>query len=193
MTLVIIFGPPAVGKMTVGLELERLTGFRLFHNHMTVDPVVRLFPFNSPPYSRLVTEFRQRIFEEYAATNEHGLIFTFVWALDDAVDRLFIERAVRTFREQGADVCFVELQATQDERLRRNETPLRRAEKRRQLDIDGSRAFIVAADERYQLNTRGDFFFPDRHLKIDNTALEPETVARRVVDHFGLPLLPRTG
>ena len=47
MTLVIIFGPPAVGKMTVGLELERLTGFRLFHNHMTVDPVIRLFPFDS--------------------------------------------------------------------------------------------------------------------------------------------------
>jgi hypothetical protein len=37
MTLVIIFGPPAVGKMAVGMELEHLTGFRLFH--MTVDPV----------------------------------------------------------------------------------------------------------------------------------------------------------
>jgi hypothetical protein len=50
MTLVIIFGPPAVGKMTVGLELQRLTGFGLFHNHMTVDPVIRLFPFDSAPY-----------------------------------------------------------------------------------------------------------------------------------------------
>jgi hypothetical protein len=39
VTLVIIFGPPAVGKMTVGLELERLTGFRLLHNHMTVGDV----------------------------------------------------------------------------------------------------------------------------------------------------------
>src|SRR6188508_1133674 len=59
MTLVIIFGPPAVGKMTVGLALERLTGFRLFHNHMTVDPVIRLFPFESPAYRRLVQEFRR--------------------------------------------------------------------------------------------------------------------------------------
>ena len=69
MTLVIIFGPPVVGKMTVGLELERLTGFCLFHNHMTVDPVVRLFPFESPAYRRLVTEFRRRVFEEYVATD----------------------------------------------------------------------------------------------------------------------------
>jgi hypothetical protein len=128
---------------------------------MTVDSVVRLFPFSSPPYNRLVTEFRQRIFEEYAATDERGRIFTFVWALDEAGDRQFILRAVRTFREQGSDVCFVELQATQEERRRRNETPLRRAEKWRQSDLDGSRTFIVAADERYQLNTRGDFLFSD--------------------------------
>jgi hypothetical protein len=58
----------------VGLELAQLTGFRLFHNHMTVDPVMRLFPFDSPAYRRLVTEFRRRIFEEFAATNERGLI-----------------------------------------------------------------------------------------------------------------------
>jgi hypothetical protein len=77
MTLVIIFGPPAVGKMTVGLALERLTGFRLFHNHMTVDPVIRLFPFESPAYRRLVQEFRRRIFEEFASSEEPGLIFTF--------------------------------------------------------------------------------------------------------------------
>ena len=30
MKLIVIFGPPAVGKMTVGLELQRRTGLRLF-------------------------------------------------------------------------------------------------------------------------------------------------------------------
>jgi hypothetical protein len=32
---VVIFGPPAAGKMTVGRELAALTGWRLFHNHRT--------------------------------------------------------------------------------------------------------------------------------------------------------------
>ncbi len=36
-TLVYLYGPPAVGKLTVATELQRLTGFRLFHNHLTVD------------------------------------------------------------------------------------------------------------------------------------------------------------
>lgn len=62
MTLVVIFGPPAVGKMTVGMELERLTGMRLFHNHMTVDPVLQFFPFGSEPFSKLVGKFRRQIF-----------------------------------------------------------------------------------------------------------------------------------
>lgn len=37
MKLVIITGPQAVGKMTVGQELEKLTDLKLFHNHMTID------------------------------------------------------------------------------------------------------------------------------------------------------------
>ena len=109
MTLVIIFGPPAVGKMTVGLELQRLTGFGLFHNHMTVDPVIRLFPFDSDPYRRLVSEFRRRIFEEYAASGSSGLIFTFVWVLDDPEDRAFVDRTAELFTSLGGTVCFVEI------------------------------------------------------------------------------------
>jgi len=188
MTLVIIFGPPAVGKMTVGIELERRTGFRLFHNHMSVDPVMRLFSFESPSYSRLVSEFRRRVFEEFSASEERGLIFTFVWALDDEQDRRFVDATMGIFVEKGADVYFVELEATQEVRLLRNETPLRLAEKRPQRDTAGSRAFLLDADRRYRLNSKGDFPYPELHLKIDNTDLTPETVARRITERFGLPV-----
>jgi hypothetical protein len=186
VTLVIIFGPPAVGKMTVGLELKRLTGFRLFHNHMTVDPVIQLFPFNSAAYRRLVTEFRRRIFEEYAASDNTGLIFTFVWVLDDPEDRAFIDSTVETFTSRGGNVCFVELEATQAERLRRNETPLRIAEKWPQRDIPGSRAFLLDADAKYQMNSREPVFRPERHLKVDNTTLEPDVVAQQIATYFSL-------
>ncbi len=189
MTLVIIFGPPAVGKMTVGLELERMTGFRLFHNHMTVDPVLRLFPFESPAYRRLVGEFRRRIFEEFAATDQPGMVFTFVWAVDDPRDRELVDNAMSTFARHGAETYFLELEATQAERLKRNETPLRLQEKRLR-DTAGSRAFLLAADRQYQLNTKGSFVYPDRHLKVDNTALEPAVVAEMFIRHFNLPLRP---
>jgi hypothetical protein len=54
MKLVVIFGPPAVGKMTVGYELARLTGLRLFHKHMTIDLVLNFFEFGDERFLRLV-------------------------------------------------------------------------------------------------------------------------------------------
>lgn len=39
-TLIYILGGQAVGKMTVGVELQKNTNLKLFHNHMTVQPVV---------------------------------------------------------------------------------------------------------------------------------------------------------
>jgi hypothetical protein len=66
MRLVFLYGPPAVGKLTVALELAALTGFKVFHNHLTVNPLVALFERNSPPHSRLLREFRVRMLEEAA-------------------------------------------------------------------------------------------------------------------------------
>jgi hypothetical protein len=37
MKFVLIFGPQAVGKMTVGQELEKITELKLFHKHMSIE------------------------------------------------------------------------------------------------------------------------------------------------------------
>jgi hypothetical protein len=186
--LVILFGPPAVGKMAVGMELERLTGLRLFHNHMTIDLVLRFFEFGEPAFHRLVSEFRARIFEEVAASGLPGLVFTYVWALDVPDDRAFVDHLCGIFQARGAEVCFVELAADLEERLRRNETELRLAEKRPKRDLERSRRLLLEAEEKYRLNSAGDFFYPERHLRIDNTHLPPDAVARRIAEAFRLPL-----
>jgi len=190
-SLVVIFGPPAVGKMTIGLELERLTGLPLFHNHMSADPILRYFDFGTPAFGRLVGEFRRRLFEEVAASDLPGLIFTYVWALDDPRDRASVDRLTHIFSERGAQICFVELKATQAERLARNETPLRLKQKAPKRDVGRSRQHLLDADVQYQLNTNDDFFYPERHLQIENTALNPDVVALRVIDHFHLPSCAR--
>lgn len=186
--LVILFGPPAVGKMTVGFELQRLTGLRLLHNHMTIDLVLRFFPFGSPPFRRLVDEFRTRIFEEVAGSSLPGLIFTFVWSLQDPQDKEFIDRVLAIFRARGAEVCFVELVATLDERLRRNETEFRLAQKAPKRNLERSRHNLLETEENHRCNTEGDFFYPESHLRIENTHLTPEAVARQIADRFDLPL-----
>ena len=127
MSLVIIFGPPAVGKMSVGHELQELTGLRLFHNHATIELVLQFFPFGDPGFFSLVRELRHRVMDAVAASELPGLIFTYVWAFDDPRDRQAVEAFAGIFERHGRPVFFVELEATQEERIRRNGTEFRLA------------------------------------------------------------------
>jgi hypothetical protein len=182
---VIIFGPPAVGKMSVGVELAELTGLKLFHNHMTIDLVLNLFNFGEPPFHRLVAEFRRRIFEEVAASDLPGIIFTFVWALDLESDRAFIDRSCDIFRERGADIYFVELEAELSERIKRNESEFRLSQKPPKRDVVSSRERLLEDEKKYKLNSEGDFFYTENYLKIINTDLSAHEAARLIVEKFG--------
>jgi len=184
-TLVFIVGPPAVGKMTVGHELAQRTGFKLFHNHHTIDLALRFFAFGTPPFHRLVNEFRRRILEEVAASDLPGVIFTFVWAFDHTSDDATVEEYSKIFRDRGGRVVYGELETTQEERLRRNETEFRLAEKPFKRDLDASRRQLLELDARYQLNSRGRFGGKQDYLHIDNTNLAAAEVADRIVETFG--------
>ena len=61
MHLVGIFGPPAVGKMTVGLAVRERTGFKLFPTHLHVAPILAIFPFSSAAFWRRAHGFRARL------------------------------------------------------------------------------------------------------------------------------------
>ncbi|MFN2567740.1 MAG: hypothetical protein ABR499_22325 [Gemmatimonadaceae bacterium] len=173
--------------MTVGHELAKRTGLKLFHNHHTIDLALRFFPFGTPPFQRLVGEFRRRIFEEVAASDLPGLIFTYVWAFDDPRDAAAVEEYGSIFRARGGRVVFVELEATQDERLRRNETEFRLAEKPFKRDLERSRRQLLELDAKYQLNSKGAFDARPDYFRVDNTDLSAAEVAERVIERFGLP------
>lgn len=186
-TLVFIVGPPAVGKMTVGHALAERTGLRLFHNHHTIELVLPFFPFGSPPFARLVGEFRRRIFEEVAASDLPGLVFTYVWAFDQESDTQSVERLAEIFAARGGRVLYVELQAAREERLRRNETEFRLAHKPSKRDLAASRERLLDADARYQLDSGGRYADRADWLRIDNTHLSPAEAAARIISHFALP------
>ena len=180
--LVFIFGPPAVGKMTVGRALAEKTGFRLLHNHMTIELLLNFFEFGSAPFSRLNTEFRRMLFRELADSELPGVIFTFMWALDLESERGDVDEVVEIFESRGARVFFVELEASLEARLLRNRHEDRLAAKASKRDVISSEKRLLASEEAYRLNTEDDFFYPERHLKIENTDLSPAAVAERIVE-----------
>ncbi len=183
MHFIIIFGPPAVGKMTVGLEIEKLTGIKLFHNHATIEPVLKLFEFGSPPFNRLVRSFRDQIFNEVANSDLTGLIFTFVWDLGDDSDKDFVMESCATFEQKNANIALVELSADLDERLIRNKLPDRLKAKPSKRNIEKSEQNLIALENNHQLNSNGNNInVPYRHISIDTTKLSASQTAKIIID-----------
>ena len=185
-TLIFIIGPPAVGKMAVGHELALRTGLKLFHNHQSIELVLRFFPFGSPPFNRLVREFRRRIFEEVAESDLPGLVFTYVWAFDEPSDAATVEEFASIFISRGARVLFVELEATLEERLRRNQTEFRLAEKPSKRDLEASQQRLLHNSTSYKLNSTGEFLGREDYLRIENTSLTASDTADLIIRHFAL-------
>jgi hypothetical protein len=188
MYFIIIFGPPAVGKMTVGLEIERLTGIKLFHNHATIEPVIKFFEFGSPPFRRLVDNFRRQIFNEVANSDLPGLIFTFVWDLDDDSDKEFVMESCATFKSIDADIALVELSADLDKRLIRNQLPDRLEAKPSKRNIENSENNLMALENNHRLNSSGEnITVPYTHISIDSSKLSANQTAQIIIDKLGLP------
>jgi hypothetical protein len=185
-TLVWICGPPAVGKMTVGLDLSDITGFPLFHNHLSIEAVLPVFSYGSPSFNRIVAQLRDSVFVEAARSDLPGLIFTMMWAFDLPGDLKFVEKQKSVFESAGGRVVFVELIADLETRLLRNASELRMSAKPSKQDVAASRQRLLANEEAYQLDSRGSFPFQE-YLRIDNTRLGPRAVAEQIAVHFALP------
>lgn len=183
MKLVIIFGSVAVGKMTVGQELAKITDLKLFHNHMTIEPVIDIFGYYE---GKTVKRLRQVFFEEFSKSGNYGMIFTYVWAFDYQSDWDYIKYVSDLFKKQGADVYYVELVASQDIRLERNITENRLKNKPSKRNLDFARKDLLNTDENCRTQSHeGEISFPN-YVKIDNSDISPEVVAKMIKSKFNL-------
>lgn len=189
MDLIVLIGSGAVGKMTVGQELMKITDFRLFHNHMIIEPVLEIFGrFDGSVISRL----REDVFDAFLKTEYAGMIFTFMWAFDMKEDWAYLKSVTDRFEATGGTVYYVELVADQAVRLERNHTENRLRNKPSKRDLAISDERLIREDTRYRLVSReGEIPF-EHYMRIDNTRLAPDETAKMIKDRFHLPGLSRT-
>jgi hypothetical protein len=123
-----------------------------------------------------------------------GLVFTYVWALEDDGDKLLVQGYVDIVESRGGRVYFVELETTQEERLVRNGSEFRLERKRSKRDLELSWSKLLELDESYVMNTgvaptaAEDLLEGRGYLRVDNTDLSAAEVAGRIVAEFDLPL-----
>src|SRR5437870_12904783 len=106
MRLVFIYGPPASGKLTVATELAKLTGFKLFHNHVSIQFVQSIFEFVTKTFWRLTGNYRLEMIEQ-AAKDEIDTIFTFVYSKCE--DVRYVEYVLKSVRSNRGQLWSVRL------------------------------------------------------------------------------------
>jgi hypothetical protein len=171
--LIFIYGAPATGKLTVGKELARLTGYKLHHNHMAIDLALALFDYADPPLLHLCQRINLDVFDVAAQAGLPGLIFTFAYGgpLDDP----FLDEVIRRFQD---DVRFVHLSCDLGE-LKRRVTRKDRQIYKKLSDP----AFLIRVLEAIDY---GKEIRHSHHLAIDTTNLPPPDTARKIVAYFEL-------
>ncbi len=176
MKLIFLHGMPGVGKLTVARALAEVTGFGVFHNHLTVDLVSSVFDFGTEPFVKLRERIWLDVFREAAKAKVNGLIFTF--AFEPTVAAGFVDRVRSIIETEGGEVLFVKLVCSAEELERRVV-----AESRQSLGkISDLKLFR-------ELNDTGTFADPgvtENRLVLDVTSLKPEDAARQIARELGL-------
>ena len=181
MKFVVIQGAQAVGKMTVGQELVKITKLRLLHGHVMYELIMEHF---GNIFGDVTNRLKDVVFEEFAKSENYGMIYTACLSFSHQKDLDYLNHITEIFEEVGAEIYYVELIASQETRLKRNKTENRLQYKISKRDIEKSDENLIYADTKGRfVSNEGEIPF-ENYMKIDNSNLGPGAVAQMIKDRF---------
>ena len=170
--LVFLYGPPAVGKLTVAKVIADRLPFKILHNHVTIDAVTEVLPFGSEAFWGVVGRFRRDLVAA-AAEEDIDLIYTYVFAPGD---EQHVAEIVAPYEEAGGTVLFVQLLAPREVLLERVLADSRR-EHGKPTDPETLEQMLDEYDDFTALAA------PDS-LRIDLAATSATDAADRIINHL---------
>jgi len=172
MKLIVLYGPPAAGKYTIAKAISEKTGYKFFHNHLTVDLLKSVFTFGTPDFFSLSQKIRLDIFEEAAKQNILGIVFTFVY--EKHTDDDFIKRLLERITSNNGEVVFIQIYCEKEGLLKRVTE-----ESRQQFQkVKSEETLHKILEEHDQISS---IDFVDSH-KIDSTHMTPEETISKVLE-----------
>ena len=181
MKFVVILGAQAVGKMTVGQELVKNTKLRLLTNHTMWEFVHERF---GEDFGNASDRLKEVILEEFSKSDEYGLIYTCCMNYDSREEWDWLRGITDMYKKVNAEIYYVELTASQEIRLRRNNTENRLLSKANKRDIEKSDKNLIDADKKARfVSNDGEILF-ENFMKIDNSNIAPDVAAKMIKEKF---------
>ena len=112
------------------------------------------------------------------------MIYTYMWAFDQQADWDYIEDIKSVFAPYNTEFYYVELVASREVRLQRNATENRLQNKASKRDVEISNQRLVSDDSNYRLESLDGEIKFENYIKIDNTELPPDVVAKIIKERF---------
>ncbi len=174
MKLVILYGPPAVGKLSVSEALAAETGFRVLHNHLFIDLAEAVYGERTQAMAAFTRQLRELSLGAAREARVLGIILTYVYARDrDAYILGLCERV----EAAGDEVCLVQLTASLATLEARVTEPSRRAFGKL-MTVEGLHETLGRLNEPHAT-------FEEREgLRIVTDDKTPAEVAAGIVQHW---------
>lgn len=134
----------------------------------------------------MVKVIREEIFKAFASSDNEGLIFTYVCYFDRSEDSEYLEELVKIFRDKNAEICYVELEANVEERLKRNITEHRLNHKPSKRDTERTENEIKKSTTTHRVNSDPGEVKEPNYLRINNTEISASEAAQQIKEHFNL-------
>ncbi len=173
MKLIFLYGPPASGKYTIAKAIAQKTGYKLFHNHLTVDLAKGVFDYGTKAFWELIHKIRLDIFEKAAKENISGMVFTYVYEKDS--DDGFVKQVLEKVNSNGGEIIFVQIYCDKETLLER-------------VKEDSRKQFqkVKTEEELLEMLSHGDLLssitFVQNH-KIDNTNLTVDETITKALEY----------
>ena len=108
---IFLLGAPAVGKKTIGKEIEKITGYPLFDNAKTVDIARLLFDFGTDEYRTYRNKLRFQFYEKLTKSKLVGLVSTYCYSSPE--NSLYLQNVSSLLSKFEWQTYFVMLKASQ--------------------------------------------------------------------------------
>ncbi|MEL6988066.1 MAG: shikimate kinase, partial [Bacteroidota bacterium] len=178
----------AVGKMTVGQTIADAMEYSFSHNHHSLELANEMFDWGTPEFKKISEGVRQLVFDVASGSEDiKGFIYSLVVDFERESDWEYVRNIIQKFSSKGWDTHVLELLASLEKRLERNDTPYRKERKATKRDVARSKKNILDWYDEYRLNSNesdpiNDF---DWHI-INNDNLSADEVAKKAIAAFNL-------